>query len=138
MIEDYETVEKPLGSKKGNPRYIYFIGNPNYIDEWFKKSENARKSYENFLVQVDDGNPWYYNDDDDDDDDDEGYSFKDFSYDSANEQEIPLSLYWFVDEYDRSSLESNVHDQTQVLKNNIQSMDENIKQLISLLKNKQK
>ncbi|CAG8710957.1 22959_t:CDS:2, partial [Rhizophagus irregularis] len=33
LIEDYETIEKPLGSKRGNPRYIYYIGKSDYIEE---------------------------------------------------------------------------------------------------------
>ncbi|POG66635.1 hypothetical protein GLOIN_2v1655143 [Rhizophagus irregularis DAOM 181602=DAOM 197198] len=105
LIEDYETIEKPLGSKRGNPRYIYYIGKSDYIEEWLRKSEKARKNHENFLSKVDDKNPWDDNDDDDDDDNDH---YQDLSYyystetDSIasprKEQETPLSLYWFVDE----------------------------------------
>ncbi|CAG8746102.1 19470_t:CDS:2, partial [Rhizophagus irregularis] len=52
LIEDYETVEKPLGSKRGNPRYIYYIGKSDYIEEWLRKSEKARKNKENFLSKL--------------------------------------------------------------------------------------
>ncbi|CAG8700342.1 16344_t:CDS:2, partial [Rhizophagus irregularis] len=33
----------------GNPRYIYYIGKSDYIEEWLRKSEKARKNHENFL-----------------------------------------------------------------------------------------
>ncbi|PKY36966.1 hypothetical protein RhiirB3_533685, partial [Rhizophagus irregularis] len=110
LIEDYETVEKPLGNKRGNPRYIYYIGKSDYIEEWLRKSEKARKNHENFLSKVDDKNPWDDDDDDDEEDDDDneggGYHCQDLSTETDStasprkEQEIPLSLYWFVDEND--------------------------------------
>ncbi|CAG8684544.1 1433_t:CDS:2 [Cetraspora pellucida] len=39
MICDYETLEKPLGSKRGNPRYIYFIANNDAIDKWLNENK---------------------------------------------------------------------------------------------------
>ncbi|RGB22453.1 hypothetical protein C1646_822539 [Rhizophagus diaphanus] len=170
LIEDYETVEKPLGSKRGNPRYIYYIGKSDYIEEWLRKSEKARKNHENFLSKVDDENPW--DDDDDDDDDDNeggGYHYQDLSTETDStasprkEQEIPLSLYWFVDENDNKeklskSKSSNISSkstniiqndddgETRLLKEKIismekefsgklNSMEETIKNLITIIQN---
>src|SRR5205823_2726363 len=100
LIQDYETIEKPLGSKRGNPRYIYYIGKPDYIEEWLKKSEKTRKSHEktrkrheNFLSKLDDDSN---SDGDDNDDDDDLESIA--SSPRKEGQEVPLSLYWFVDE----------------------------------------
>ncbi|CAB4409308.1 unnamed protein product [Rhizophagus irregularis] len=136
LIEDYETIEKPLGSKRGNPRYIYYIGKSDYIEEWLRKSEKARKNHENFLSKVDDKNPW----DDDDDDDDDNDHYQDLSYyystetDSIasprKEQETPLSLYWFVDENDNKeklllkSKSSNISSKS-VSNNNIILQNDN-------------
>src|SRR2546421_136279 len=54
LIADYETIEKPLGNKKGNPRYIYFVGKSDYIEKWLRKSEKARENHKNFLAEIDD------------------------------------------------------------------------------------
>ncbi|CAI2165825.1 1963_t:CDS:2, partial [Funneliformis geosporum] len=53
LIADYETIDKPLGNRKGNPRYIYFIGKSDYIEEWLEKAEKARESRKNFLAEID-------------------------------------------------------------------------------------
>ncbi|RIA85669.1 hypothetical protein C1645_830442 [Glomus cerebriforme] len=167
LIEDYETVEKPLGSKKGNPRYIYYVGKSDYIELWLKESEKARKNHEKFLASVDNSNSRYDDDDDDGDDDDQelyGYSVDSDSIASPRrEQEIPLSSYWFVDEeYEDKNKDLNTiitsspiqiiqndsQDESKMLKDKIQSMEkefsgklvsmeENIKNLISLLQNQQ-
>ncbi|GBC40667.1 uncharacterized protein OCT59_029180 [Rhizophagus irregularis] len=149
LIEDYETIEKPLGNKRGNPRYIYYIGKSDYIEEWLRKSEKARK---NLLSKVDDKNPWDDHDDDDDDDDDDneggGYHYQDLSHyystetDSIasprKEQETPLSLYWFVDEnYNKEKLSksksSNILSKsTNIIQNNNNDDDKET----SLLKEK--
>ncbi|CAG8832101.1 5351_t:CDS:1, partial [Gigaspora rosea] len=39
MICDYETLEKPLGGKRGNSRYIYFIANSDIIDKWLSENK---------------------------------------------------------------------------------------------------
>ncbi|GBC38196.1 uncharacterized protein OCT59_005945 [Rhizophagus irregularis] len=174
LIEDYETVEKPLGNKRGNPRYIYYIGKSDYIEEWLRKSEKARKNHENFLSKVDDKNPWDDDDDDDEEEDDDneggGYHYQDLSTETDStasprkEQEIPLSLYWFVDENDNKeklskSKSSNISskstniiqndgdgDETRLLKEKItsmekefsgklNSMEETIKNLINIIQN---
>jgi hypothetical protein len=170
LIEDYETIEKPLGSKRGNPRYIYYIGKSDYIEEWSRKSEKARKNHENFLSKVDDKNPWDddIEDNDDDDDNEIGYHYQDTysteadSIASPRREEIPLSLYWFVDENREKLLKllkskpsfiiqnnnnnTNTQDETRILKEKIQSMEnefsgklnsmeETLKNLITLLQN---
>ncbi|GBB91622.1 hypothetical protein RclHR1_00190035 [Rhizophagus clarus] len=172
LIEDYETIEKPLGSKRGNPRYIYYIGKSDYIEEWLRKTEKARKHHENFLLKIADKNPW----DDDDNNDYENDHYKDLLYAYSTEvdsissprkdqnQEIPLSLYWFVDENNEimekslktkpstiiskpisnSILQNDNQDETRMLKEKIQSMEkefsgklnsmeESIKNLISII-----
>src|SRR5688572_21124301 len=94
LIEDYETIEKPFGNKKGNPRYIYYIGSSDYVEEWLKKSEEVRQIHKRFLAEVDDGSSWDYNDDDDDDD----IIYPPQNTYSTVDSDLvvsPLSLYWF-------------------------------------------
>ena len=52
MISDYETIEKPFGNEKGNPRYIYFIGKSNYIEKWVEKSEKSREKITRILSSL--------------------------------------------------------------------------------------
>jgi len=161
MIADYETIDKPFGNEKGNPRYIYFTGKSDYIEQWLKKSEKARESHKNFLAEIDNNNSWYYNDNNKDNDDKRKnwtHPTQDFHISqSVGEEEAPLSLYWFVDEDEinkksksqitmmtSSRIQSNndlqkdnIHDDVKTLQDRIKSMEENIKHLISLLQNKQ-
>ncbi|CAG8457718.1 5946_t:CDS:2, partial [Dentiscutata heterogama] len=51
MICDYETLEKPLDSKRGNPRYIYYIANSDFIDKWL----NENKAYQQKSWDISDG-----------------------------------------------------------------------------------
>jgi hypothetical protein len=161
LIEDYETIEKPLGSKRGNPRYIYYIGKSDYIEEWLRKSEKARKNHENFLSKVNDKNPWDDDYDDDNDSDNDHYQDIFYAYTSEtdsivslrNDQEVPLSLYWFVDEENEnkekisktkpSTITSkpiniipnddydNTQDETKMLKERIQSMEKEFSERVS-------
>jgi hypothetical protein len=157
MIADYETIEKPFGNEKGNPRYIYFTGKSDYIVNWMKKSEKARENYKDFLAEIDNHNSWYY---DDEKDINKGknwvntpqhcfYTSQDYS---CTSQEVPLSLYWFVDEDEcnkkfqpllmmtTSAIQPNNDvrkDEIKLLHDKIQSMEENIKHLISLSGNQQ-
>ncbi|CAB4493724.1 uncharacterized protein OCT59_018961 [Rhizophagus irregularis] len=167
LIEDYETIEKPLGSKRGNPRYIYYIGKSDYIEEWLRKSEKARKHHENFLSKVDDKNPWDDDDNNGDDSDNGGeYNYLELYYSetdsiASKEQEVPLSLCWFIDE-DREKIltkfsttkpiniiQDDDQDETRILQGKIQSMEKefsgkldsmegSIKNLIFLIQNKSK
>lgn len=142
MIADYETIDSPFGRKKENPRYIYFFGNSDYIQEWLENSEKARNSHNNFLAEIDIGdiNPWNYDNEDDDNDK--------LSQDISDSPKK-----WLVDE-DYKELSNNklsniqkdnVKNEVKVLQDKIQSMDEklhsmeeNIKNLIFLLQNQQK
>ncbi|CAI2171670.1 19816_t:CDS:10 [Funneliformis geosporum] len=38
LIADYETLEKPFGDSKGNPRHIFYISNTNKISKWLRNS----------------------------------------------------------------------------------------------------
>jgi len=151
LIADYETIDKPFGNKKGNPRYIYFIGESDYIEEWLANSERARENHKNFLAESDGGNLWYY---DDNDDDDEGGHSHDLSYSTINStstdsdsitSQVPISLYWFVDEDENvkkgssnikasiksnNDLQDNMRDEIKTLQDTIRSMEENIKLLL--------
>src|SRR5215213_23240 len=61
LISDYETIEKPFGNEKGNPRYIYFIGKSDYIEKWMEKSERSRENHKNsFVNEINNDNSWYY------------------------------------------------------------------------------
>ena len=149
MIEDYETVEKPLGNRKGNPRYIYFIGKSNYMEEWLKKSGKDREEHENYLGEANQGDLFNYNDDDDNDNN--MYATVD-SDSISSPKERPLSLYWFIEEDDdenNNNVKKDDKNETKILQNKIQSMErefseklysmeENIKQLVTLLKDQRK
>ncbi|CAG8599051.1 8613_t:CDS:2 [Diversispora eburnea] len=41
LVAEYDTLEKPFGSERGNPRYIYYIPNPDMIDTWLKETKKA-------------------------------------------------------------------------------------------------
>ncbi|CAI2185028.1 18582_t:CDS:2, partial [Funneliformis geosporum] len=45
LIADYEMLNKPFGSYRGNPRYIYYVRSSEYQDEWMDKAENYRKTH---------------------------------------------------------------------------------------------
>ncbi|RHZ80018.1 hypothetical protein Glove_139g242 [Diversispora epigaea] len=45
LVAEYEVLEKPFDSKRGNPRYIYYIPDPDVIDTWLdetKKDEEQK------------------------------------------------------------------------------------------------
>ena len=92
MIEDYETIEKPFGNERGNPRYIYFIGNTDYIEDWLKKTEEARQSRNSFLTE-DNNDLWDCDEDDDDDDEKNNYSHRDSPYNPLFERNLCLLRY---------------------------------------------
>ena len=145
MIADYETIDIAFGKKKENPRYIYFFGKSDYIQEWLENSEKVRNSHNNFLSEIDNGNgnSWNYDDGDDD-------LFQDMTYNNNNTLSDSKKE-WFVDEDYNSKKKllniqkDNDQNEVKVLKDKIQSMDnklhsmeENIKNLVSLLQNQQK
>ncbi|RHZ60909.1 hypothetical protein Glove_350g151 [Diversispora epigaea] len=91
LIAEYETLEKPFGSRKGNPRYIYFIPNPDLIDTWLeetKKDNEKQKSrlmsenlFElNDLNSSDEEERDSHDDDDDDDDQDDSSHSKKYEH----------------------------------------------------------
>ncbi|RHZ86593.1 hypothetical protein Glove_48g73 [Diversispora epigaea] len=63
LVAEYEALEKPFDSKRGNPQYIYYIPDPDVIDTWLKET----KKDENSELELTD---FDYSDDDDDNDDD--------------------------------------------------------------------
>ncbi|CAI2164382.1 16680_t:CDS:10 [Funneliformis geosporum] len=48
LIANYETLQKPSGNFRGNPRYIYYVGNTEYQAKWQDKAEEYRKSHKLF------------------------------------------------------------------------------------------
>ncbi|CAG8483301.1 8760_t:CDS:2 [Diversispora eburnea] len=50
LIAEYETLEKPFGSKKGNPRYIYYIPNPDLIDNWLEETKKDNEKQRSRLM----------------------------------------------------------------------------------------
>ena len=117
------------------------------------------------MAEVDSSNPWECNDDDDDDNYPPQDSCSTIDSDSIassrREQEMPLSLYWFIDERENNKMiksiatpthNNEIYGETKMLQNKIQSMEgklqsvegklqsieENFKNLISLLQNQQK
>ncbi|CAI2166361.1 3775_t:CDS:2 [Funneliformis geosporum] len=51
LVADYETLEKPLGSSRGNPRYIYYVGNAEYQENWLDRAEKHRKFHKSLLIE---------------------------------------------------------------------------------------
>ncbi|CAG8456684.1 7996_t:CDS:2 [Diversispora eburnea] len=43
LIAEYEVLEKTFHSKKGNPRYIYYIPDPDMIDTWLTETKKVEK-----------------------------------------------------------------------------------------------
>ncbi|CAG8456665.1 7995_t:CDS:10 [Diversispora eburnea] len=43
LVADYESLEKPFGSIRGNPRYIYYIPDPDVIDNWLTETKKDEK-----------------------------------------------------------------------------------------------
>jgi len=60
---------------------------------------------------------------------------------SIREQEAPLSLYWFIDEDENnkspSAIQASNQDKIQSMEIKLQTMEENIKKLLTLLQNQQ-
>ncbi|RHZ53546.1 hypothetical protein Glove_441g67 [Diversispora epigaea] len=79
LIVEYECLEKPFDSKRGNPRYIYYIPNPDVIDIWLTETEKEERQKlrlmgEN-LVKLTDLTDFENSDDDDDDDNQDNSSY---------------------------------------------------------------
>ncbi|RHZ79989.1 hypothetical protein Glove_139g291 [Diversispora epigaea] len=79
-IAECEALEKPF-SKKVNPRYIYYIPDPDMIDTWLKETKKDEEQKLRLLGEnLAESTDFDYSDDDDDDDDDnddddnQGYS----------------------------------------------------------------
>ncbi|CAG8727958.1 6858_t:CDS:1, partial [Funneliformis caledonium] len=51
LIANYETMEKPMGSYKRNPKYIYYVGSSEYQEAWLDKANNYRKTHINLLFE---------------------------------------------------------------------------------------
>ncbi|PKY27233.1 hypothetical protein RhiirB3_390138 [Rhizophagus irregularis] len=160
MIADYETIEKLSGNEDGNPRYIYFTANSNYIERWLKKSKKARDNHKNLLAKVDDDGDDSNDDDNCDDDncdddncddnnsggnivDSDGNLTNSLQIPSSNtfntlqseEQVIPLSSYWFVDEDENKSQTLLITSLKIKSNDNNQILQDKIDQLIYLLQN---
>ncbi|CAG8621252.1 11720_t:CDS:2, partial [Diversispora eburnea] len=50
LIAEYDTLEKPFGSRKGNPRYIYYIPNPDLIDDWLEETKKDNEKQRSRLM----------------------------------------------------------------------------------------
>ncbi|RHZ79951.1 hypothetical protein Glove_139g241 [Diversispora epigaea] len=74
LIAEYEALEKAFASKRGNPRYIYYIPDPDVIDTWLdetkKDEEQKLRIMGENLAELTDSTDFNYSDDDDDNDDD--------------------------------------------------------------------
>ncbi|RHZ50229.1 hypothetical protein Glove_503g23 [Diversispora epigaea] len=84
LIAEYEALEKPRDSKRGNPRYIYYISDPDMIDTWLTEvekqklrlmGENLAELTDSDYSDDDCDDSEDYHDDGDDDDDDNDNSF---------------------------------------------------------------
>ncbi|CAG8482811.1 1274_t:CDS:2 [Acaulospora colombiana] len=49
LISDYETLEKPFGMDRGNPRWIYYVGRTDETADWLKKAEEYRSEHRTLL-----------------------------------------------------------------------------------------
>ncbi|RHZ70487.1 hypothetical protein Glove_271g80 [Diversispora epigaea] len=87
LIAEYEALEKPFDSKKGNPRYIYYIPDPDVIDTWLMETKKVEKQKlrlmgEN-LAELTNLTDFNYSDDDNEDDDDD-YDINDGNQDNSS------------------------------------------------------
>ncbi|CAG8668869.1 8470_t:CDS:2, partial [Dentiscutata erythropus] len=86
MICDYETLEKPLDSKRGNPRYIYYIANSDFIDKWL--NENKAYQQKSWSAHTDSDDDKIFDDSDSDGDDENDGTINDKSSD-IKKRDIP-------------------------------------------------
>ncbi|RHZ80155.1 hypothetical protein Glove_139g119 [Diversispora epigaea] len=100
LIAEYEVLEKPFGSRRGNPRFIYYIPDPDMIDIWLKETkkdeeQKLRLMGENITESTDSD----YCDDCDDDDDDSDYDDNDHGSSStvSSIESIPTKYFNKID-----------------------------------------
>ncbi|CAG8578389.1 15993_t:CDS:2 [Funneliformis mosseae] len=93
LIEDYETLSNPIGNRKEDPRYIYFIGKSKYIKKWLEKSEKEIERNKIFLGEIDGGNPWSY------DDSDEQERFQNFQNSHHHSRSYNIVLQYMEQEF---------------------------------------
>ncbi|RHZ44913.1 hypothetical protein Glove_707g26 [Diversispora epigaea] len=67
LIAEYEALEKPFDNKRDNPRYIYYIPDPDVVDTWLTEKDENQKLCKNLAESTDSD----YSDDCDDDFDDD-------------------------------------------------------------------
>ncbi|CAG8648219.1 16317_t:CDS:2 [Funneliformis caledonium] len=132
LIADYETLEKPLGSSRGNPRYIYYVGSAEYQEEWLDKAEKYRKTHKSLLVE--DINSQILkdtNDSDDSDDDDQKDQFLNVAANKGNNaQTFKLT----VDDHEDKTTVTN--DEFLKLRDEMKMLQSDVKELLSFIKSK--
>nr|CAG8448820.1 3919_t:CDS:10 [Entrophospora candida] len=42
LLSDYETIEKPFGNTRGNPRFVYYVGRADDLEEWNRLIVNEK------------------------------------------------------------------------------------------------
>jgi len=144
LIADYETLEKPFGSERGNPRYIYYIGSSEYQKEWLDKAQKHRETQKSLLIEDIDNQLLTVNGDDDDDDDDKFLNVESsLANKSKNDQKLELT----VEDVDDNEDKIIVNEKFLELQNEIKKMqndvagrfnvvEENLAELLSLIKSK--
>ncbi|KAF0448101.1 transient receptor potential cation channel subfamily a member 1-like isoform x1 [Gigaspora margarita] len=91
LIAEYETLEKPFGPTRKDPRYIYYVGNADDLSRWLSKAEEYRLTHRSLLNDdIDFTSDWsmdYHQQDDDDSDDflfDDATSLHEFIVSKSN------------------------------------------------------
>ncbi|CAI2166632.1 8729_t:CDS:2 [Funneliformis geosporum] len=131
LVADYETLEKLLGSSRGNPRYIYYVGSVEYQEEWLQKAKKLHKSLliEDINCQL--SKCPKVSDDSDDSDDDQDEKILNVANKGKNDQKIKLNSSGHEDNTNITNDEKflKLQDEMMMLQNDV-------KELLSIAKSK--
>ncbi|CAB4379438.1 unnamed protein product [Rhizophagus irregularis] len=148
LIAEYEAIEKPFGNTRGNPRYIYYVGSLESQEEWLAKAEKYKKTHKSLLDrfhkfeddETDDDDD-YIDEIDDDDDFDEKHQKHhyrgDTSISNIEEEELFVNDGKISKSKEKQKLkdcQNNLEEKINDITNRISSVEENLKELIKLVK----
>ncbi|PKB99384.1 hypothetical protein RhiirA5_403639 [Rhizophagus irregularis] len=149
LIAEYEAIEKPFGNTRGNPRYIYYVGSLESQEEWLAKAEKYKKTHKSLLDrfhkfeddETDDDDDYIDEIDDDDDDFDEKHQKHhyrgDTSISNIEEEELFVNDGKISKSKEKQKLkdcQNNLEEKINDITNRISSVEENLKELIKLVK----
>ncbi|CAJ0745252.1 2861_t:CDS:10 [Entrophospora sp. SA101] len=166
LLADHEILEKPYGNSKGNPRFIYYVGKVNELENWLMKTQKfhnnrfkpwAVKSGEDTSLRLYDFEYEEFIDDDDDFDNNNYNNKRDKNKDNGdiyeknkkgiyedddkifdvNDNDEPMRFivktYKIID--DSSSTSSNIEKSLSKLQNEMKNLDSNVTNRIDTIEN---